>query len=62
MLPSLLDSIGIHVLPRSFSNSSLHTATCNNSLSARRVSAPNHVGKHINFFRKSITLIKQILY
>jgi hypothetical protein len=41
--PSLLDTTGIRVLPRNFRNSSLFTATCKNSPSARCVSAANRV-------------------
>jgi hypothetical protein len=41
--PSLLATTGTRVLTRNFKNSSLFTATCKNSPSARCVSAANRV-------------------
>jgi len=41
--PSFVDAPGIRVLPRSFRNSFLFAATCNNSPSARCVSAAKRV-------------------
>jgi hypothetical protein len=51
---------GIRVLPRNFRNSSLFTATCKNSPSARCVSAPNCVHRHRYLFRKPVISLKQI--
>ena len=59
--PSLLATTGIRVLPRNFRNSSLFTATCNNSPSAGYVSAANRLFKDVDIFRKPITSLKQIL-
>jgi hypothetical protein len=59
--PSLVDATGIGVLPRNFRNS-LFAATCNNSPSARCVSAANRECKDVSNFRKTITyFLKNIL-
>jgi hypothetical protein len=58
---SLLDITSIRVFPR-FRNSSLFTATCKDSPSARCVSAVNCVcSKDVDTFRKTIISLKQIL-
>jgi hypothetical protein len=43
--PSLFGITDIRFLPRNFRNTSLFTTTCENSLSARRISADNHLSK-----------------
>jgi hypothetical protein len=59
--PSLWDTPGIRVISRNFRTSSLFTDACENSPSARCVSAVNHAGKYIDIFRKPFTSFKQIL-
>jgi hypothetical protein len=57
--PSLVDATGIRVLPRNFRNSFLFAATCNNSPSARCVSAAKRVCKDARIFRKYVTYFKK---
>jgi hypothetical protein len=59
--PSLLDTTGVRVLPCNFRNFSLFTANCQNSPSARCVSAANRECTDVDIFRKPVTLLKQIL-
>jgi len=59
--PCLLDVTCIPVLHRTFTNSSLFTATCKTSQSAKRVSAANHLCKNERVFRKHNASLKQIL-
>jgi len=59
MLLCLLDVSGIWGLPHNFRNSSLITATCNNSSSAGCVSAAKLVCKDVCSFRKHITSLKK---
>jgi hypothetical protein len=60
--PSLLDTTGIRVPSHNVRNSSLFTATCKNSPTARYVMAANRVCKDTDIFRKPITSLKQILH
>ena len=57
----ILDITGIRGLPRKFRNSSLFTANCKTSPSARCVSAANRLCKDVDIFRKPINTLKQIL-
>jgi hypothetical protein len=59
--PSVLDTTGIRVPSRYVRNSSLFTAACENSPSARCVTAANRVCKDTDIFRKPVTSLKQIL-
>jgi ornithine cyclodeaminase/alanine dehydrogenase-like protein (mu-crystallin family) len=59
--PSLLDTTGIRVSSRNVRNSSLFTATCKSSPTARCVTAANRVCKGTDIFRKTVTSLKQIL-
>jgi hypothetical protein len=59
--PSLLDTTGIRVPSRNVRNSSLFTATCTNSPTARRVTAANRACKDVDIFRKAVTSLKQFL-
>jgi hypothetical protein len=61
MLPSPLDIIGHHILPRNCKNCSLFTATCINSPSARCVSAANHVAKTLITLGKLCYCLKEFL-
>jgi hypothetical protein len=58
--PSLLDTTGIRFSSRNGRNSSLFTATCKNSPSARCVTAANRVYNGTDIFRKPIASLKQI--
>jgi hypothetical protein len=56
--PSRLDTTAIGLLSRNVRNSSLFTAACKNSPSARCVSPANRVCKGTDVFRKPITSLK----
>lgn len=60
MLPVSFDIAGIRVR-RNFRKSSLFTAICKISQSARYDSAPNHVCKDVDVSRKPIISFKHIL-
>ena len=62
MFTSLLDISDFPVLSCNFKNSSLFTATCKNSPSARRVSAANHLCEDVGVLRKGISYLEQILH
>jgi hypothetical protein len=55
--PSLLDTTGIRVPSRSVRNSSLFTATCTNSPTARCVTAANRVCKDVEISLGSLLLL-----
>ena len=57
----IIITITIQVPSRNFRNSSLFTATCTHSPSARWVSAANRMRKLVDIFRKPITSLKQTL-
>jgi hypothetical protein len=59
--PSLLDTTGIRVSSRNVRTSSLFTATCKNSPTARCVTAANRVCKATDIFSKHIASLNQIL-
>ena len=53
--PSVLDITGMRGLHRNFRNSSLFTATCKTSQSAKRISAANHLCNNEGIVRKRTT-------
>ena len=59
--PSLLHATGIRVPLCNFRNRSLFFATSKNSPTARCVLAANLVYNDVDFFRNTISLLKQIL-
>jgi hypothetical protein len=59
--PPLLDITGIPVLPCNFKNSSLFTATCKTSPSARCVSAANLLCQDVENTSKPTASVRQIL-
>ena len=59
---SLLHITGISFCPPNVRNSLLFTVTCKDSFSARCVSAANIVCRDVDIFRKSLTLLIQVVH